>query len=101
MRGVLGAMGIFLAVIIAPVRGDAWGFAGLTLIPIGLIICYFSGGFFVVHLAPLNPAIIDPVISGYPTRSAPRSKILDLLEGSEPCRQSTTGWRLCHDLCRA
>jgi hypothetical protein len=67
----LGAMGIFLAVIIAPVRGDAWGFAGLALIPVGLIICYFSGGFFVAHLAPLDPAIIDPVISGYPTRSAP------------------------------
>jgi hypothetical protein len=48
----LGIMGIFLAVIIAPVRGNVWGFAGLALIPVGLTICYFSGGFSIVHLAP-------------------------------------------------
>jgi hypothetical protein len=29
-----------------------WGFAGLALIPVGLTICYFSGGFSIVHLAP-------------------------------------------------
>lgn len=69
---VLGISGSFLAVIIAPVRGDAWGFAGLALIPIGLIICYFAGGFFIAHLAHSpNPAFTDPFALGYPTKSVP------------------------------
>jgi hypothetical protein len=46
----IGTFGIFLAIIVAPTRGDVWGFAGLALIPVGLIICYFSAGFFATHL---------------------------------------------------
>src|ERR1700737_3805431 len=71
---VLGITGIFLAIIIAPIHGDAWGFAGLALIPIGLVICYFSAGLFVAHPPPLDPAIIDHVTSGYPTKSAPNRR---------------------------
>jgi hypothetical protein len=50
---VLGITGIFLAIIIAPVRGNAWGFIGLAMIPVGLILCYFAGGFSTAHLPPL------------------------------------------------
>jgi hypothetical protein len=35
-----GLLGLALCVIVAPRRGDGWGYFGLTLVPIGLWLCY-------------------------------------------------------------
>lgn len=43
MGASLASFGI-LVTWIAPHRGDAWGFMGVAMIPIGFLICYLAGG---------------------------------------------------------